>query len=303
MKATDLRESKMTTPADDRQPRLNRLIELWERDLPALGCFAKFRDPEGAAYYASAPQDFVVYDLEHTPADFAQLRIFLQFMIDRGRLLAKGNGQPDVVPLVRIPANGSERSQWLIKQVLDAGAYGLLAPHIKNTEDARALVSNVRYPHRPGNAQTPPGERGVSPFGAARYWGVSAADYLERADTWPLNPSGEIAIVALIESREGVENIRRILTEAPGIAAIFVGTYDLSTALGYPGQMDHPETEAALQQVLAVATELRIPCGVPVNRGSIEQRLRQGFKMLVAAGTPGEIEETLRLGRQLRPVV
>lgn len=289
----------MTTSNDARRPRLNRLIELWECGEPALGCFARFRDPEGAAYYANSRQDFVVYDLEHTPADFAQLRTFLQFMLDRGQLLAKGNAQPDVVPIVRLPANGAERSQWLIKQVLDVGAYGLLAPHIRNVEDARALLSNARYPHRPEQAGIPAGERGASPFNAARYWGVSTNEYLARADLWPLNPEGELAMVALIESREGVANIRRILTEAPGLAAIFVGTYDLSTALGHPGQMDHPETEAALQEVLAVATELRVPCGVSVHRGTVEKRLREGFKLLVAAGTPGEIEGTLELGRRL----
>jgi hypothetical protein len=63
--------------------------------------------------------------------------------------------------------------------------------------------------------------------------------------------------------------------------------------------MDHPETEKAIQQVLAVTKELNVPCGILVSRSNIEQRLREGFKYLVVAGTPGEIEEAIRLGRRL----
>ncbi|NJN06250.1 MAG: hypothetical protein HC814_07645 [Rhodobacteraceae bacterium] len=95
------------------------MIELWEQGKPAFGSFARFRDADGALYYTASQQDFVIFDLEHGPADFAQLRVFLQFMLDRGALLRQGNLQPNVVPLARIPSNGGERNQWVIKQVLD----------------------------------------------------------------------------------------------------------------------------------------------------------------------------------------
>jgi 4-hydroxy-2-oxoheptanedioate aldolase len=276
------------------------MIEVWEQGKPAFGSFARFRDADGAVYYSGSQQDFVIFDLEHGPADFTQLRGFLQFMLDRGSVLKKGNPQPNVVPLVRIPSNGSERSQWLIKQVLDLGAYGLMAPHIKDPADARALVGNARYPQQAGAPDNdPPGERGVAPTNAARYWGIPAPEYMERADTWPLDPRGEVAVIAMIESREGVDNARRILTEAKGIAAVFIGPYDLSTSLGYPGQVDHPETEKAVQEVLAVTKALKVPCGILVTRANIEKRLQQGFEFLVVAGTPGEIEEAIRLGRKL----
>lgn len=288
-------------PALSQQPvRLNRMIELWEQGQPAFGSMARFRDADGGVYYAASQQDFVVFDLEHGPADFTQLRGFLQFMLDRGAVLKKGNLQPGVVPLVRIPSNGSERSQWLIKQVLDLGAYGLMAPHVKAPDDARALVANSRYPQRRGAPDgDPAGERGVSPTNAARYWGLPAPEYMERADTWPLDPRGEVAVIAMIESREAVDNIRSIIAEAKGLAAVFIGPYDLSTSLGYPGQIDHPETEQAIQEVLAVTRELNVPCGILVTRSNIEKRLKEGFKYLLVGGTPGEVEETIRLGRKL----
>lgn len=280
--------------------RLNRMIELWEQGKPAFGSFARFRDADGAVYYASSQQDFVIFDMEHGPADFSQFRVFLQFMLDRGALLKKGNAQPNVVPLARIPPNAGERNQWTLKQTLDLGAYGVMTPHVSNAGDARHLLASIRYPQRVGATDNdPPGERGVSPANAARYWGIPVQDYFDRADAWPLDPRGELAFIAMIESREGVDNIRSILAEAKGIAAVFIGPHDLSTSLGYPGQPDHPETEKAIQRVLAVTQELKVPCGILVTKSNMEKRLQEGFKYIVISGTPGETEELVRLGRKL----
>ena len=277
--------------------RLNRMIELWEQGKPAIGAFARFRDGDAAIYYSQSQLDFVIFDMEHGAADFTQYKTFLQFMVDKAQLLKKGNLQPNVTPLARIPSNGSEKNQWVIKQALDAGAFGLMSPHIRNVEEARALVANSRYPQKVGATDNdPPGERGAAPAYAARYWGIPVPEYFERADAWPLDPKGEIAVIAMIESAEGVKNIRQILTEVKGISAIFIGPNDLSTSLGYPGQMDHPETEKAVQQVLAVARELNVPCGILVFKHNIEKRVKEGFRYLVIAGTPGDTEEAARIG-------
>jgi 4-hydroxy-2-oxoheptanedioate aldolase len=284
-------------PVQAADARLNRMIELWEQGKPAIGAFARFRDGDAAIYYSQSQLDFVIFDMEHGAADFTQYKTFLQFMVDKAQLLKKGNLQPNVTPLARIPSNGSEKNQWVIKQALDAGAFGLMSPHIRNVEEARALVANSRYPQKVGATDNdPPGERGVAPAYAARYWGIPVAEYFERADAWPLDPEGEIAVIAMIESAEGVKNIRQILMEVKGISAIFIGPNDLSTSLGYPGQMDHPETEKAVQQVLAVAREFSVPCGILVFKHNIEKRVKEGFKYLVIAGTPGDTEEATRIG-------
>lgn len=286
-------------PACAADMRLNRMIEIWESGKPAFGTFVRFRDVDGALYYGTSDLDFVIFDTEHGPADYTQLKVFLQFMIDKAQLLKKGNLQPNVTPLARIPSNGGERNQWVVKQVLDLGVMGLMSPHIRNVDEARALVANSRYPQKVGATDTdPPGERGAAPANAARYWGIPVPEYFERADTWPLDPRGEIAAVAMIESAEGVKNIRAILAQVKGIGAIFIGPNDLSTSLGYPGQMDHPETEKAAQQVLAACKEFDVPCGILVNKGNIEKRVKEGYKYLVIAGTPGDVEEAARIGKR-----
>jgi 4-hydroxy-2-oxoheptanedioate aldolase len=254
---------------------------------------------DAAIYYAGSELDFVIFDLEHGATDFTQFKVFLQFMVDKAQIAKKGNLQPNVVPLARIPSNGSERNQWVIKQVLDAGAYGLMAPHIADADEARFLVASSRYTQKVGAAdREPAGERGVSPANAARYWGIPVAEYFDRADTWPLDPRGEIAVIAMIESGEGVRNVRAMLSQVKGIAALFIGPHDLSTSLGFSGQPEHPETERAIQSVLAAAKEAGVPCGILVNRNNIEKRVREGFKYLVLSGAPGDIEEALRLGHR-----
>src|SRR5215813_2828161 len=59
--------------------------------------------------------------MEHEGFSFTTLRASLQVLLNRKRIAEKGNLQPDVVPMVRIPPNARERDQWVIKQALDTG--------------------------------------------------------------------------------------------------------------------------------------------------------------------------------------
>ena len=89
---------------------------------------------------------------EHEGFSFTTLRTSLQVLLNRKRIAEKGNLQPDVVPMVRIPPNARERDQWVIKQALDTGVYGLVLPHLSTVEDAQAAVAAARYPQVPLNA-------------------------------------------------------------------------------------------------------------------------------------------------------
>ena len=78
-----------------------------------------------------------------------------------------------MTPFVRIPPNGGEISQWVAKQVLDQGVYGIVWPHVSTVEEARNAVTACRYPRPPTAAHyEPPGQRGDAPAAAARYWGL-----------------------------------------------------------------------------------------------------------------------------------
>ena len=111
--------------------RYNKIIDLLECGKPV---FSTSTVPNGSlddlTYIADADYDAVIIEMEHEGFSFSTLRTSLQVLLNRKRIAEKGNLQPDVVPLVRIPPNARERDQWVIKQALDTGVYGLVLPHL-----------------------------------------------------------------------------------------------------------------------------------------------------------------------------
>src|SRR6516165_8210411 len=142
--------------------RYNKIIDLLEHGKPV---FSTSTVPNGSlddlTYIADADYDAVIIEMEHEGFSFTTLRTSLQVLLNRKRIAEKGNLQPDVVPMVRIPPNARERNQWVIKQALDTGVYGLVLPHLSTVEDARAAVVAARYPQVTGVQDfAPVGERG-----------------------------------------------------------------------------------------------------------------------------------------------
>lgn len=279
--------------------RMNRSIETLEAGHPAFGLFTANFSQQNARALATSQLDFLFIDMEHAPFDMETLRTFLLGMQDVRRVAEKGNPQMDVTPIVRIPMNGREQLQFLIKQVLDMGAFGVMVPFVDTREEALSVIQAMRYPQSRGSEIAEPrGMRGSSPGIASWFWGVP--DYRARADTWPLNPRGDLLAVLQIESREGVENIEEIIT-VPGVGAIFVGPADLALSYGVPG--NHPDVVGAIDRVLAACLEHDVPCGITTGSGSVEERLAQGFRFVTVgywgdAGISGETSNALGIARR-----
>src|SRR4029453_13329804 len=135
-------------------------------------------DNETATALAASNLDGVAFEMEHAPMSAPALRDALQSMLDRRQILDGGTLAPRVTPMVRTPPNGGEMNQWIAKQVLDIGVYGIIFPHVSTVEEARNAVSACRYPRLPGAPlYDPPGIRGDPPARAAKYWGLSQQDY------------------------------------------------------------------------------------------------------------------------------
>lgn len=280
--------------------RLNRTIETLESDLPVFGLFTANLSLQNARALATSGLDFLFIDMEHSPADMETLRSFLLGMVDVRRVAQKGNPQMDVTPLVRLPMNGRESPEFLVKQALDVGAFGVVFPFIDDGEQARRAVSAMRYPPaRNSLVPEPRGVRGSSPANAAWFWGVP--DYGARADVWPLAPRGELLAVLQIETPEGVLNIQEIIT-TPGVGAIFVGPADLALNYGLPG--NDPAVEEGIQAVLAACLQHDVPCGITTTSGSVERRLQEGFSFVTIgywndAGISTEPGTALEIARRV----
>jgi len=207
-----------TASAQQIMPRLNKAIELLDNDQTVFGLLSFDYSLNNARSLANSGLDFIIIDMEHAPFDVERLRQFLLGMTDKRKILEKGSLQPDVVPLVRIPATGGEDVMFQAKQVLDVGAFGVMYPSVSTRAQAEKSVGATRYPQLNGAEDFEPvGLRGRNPSNAVWYWGIR--DYHPRADVWPLDPNGELLAIIQIETPEGVENIDEIIA-VPGIGVI-----------------------------------------------------------------------------------
>lgn len=280
--------------------QLNKAISLLEANQPAFGYFLQAGSIPDAVWGAASPYDFIVYEMEHNAFDLSALRLSLQFMLDRAQIVAGGSPAPAVVPMVRLPANGRERCQWMVKQALDIGVYGIIFPMIDTPEDAIAALQACRYPQARGAPdQYPPGQRGHSPTTALRYWGLEQPEYYDRADVWPLDPHGALLVCLQIESIDAVDNLPRILDAVPRPGVILISERDLSVSMGYRSAFT-PEVAEAVQRAVQVCRERGVPYGSPqVTLENVAQRLADGFTFLMPIALPFGHREVATLERGL----
>jgi 4-hydroxy-2-oxoheptanedioate aldolase len=259
--------------------------------------FASFcaMEPASAQRVAHGPADVAVFDLEHGPFDPAGMRHAMQYLLDRRLIAERGDLSPTVTPFVRIAANGAEQSHWMVKQALDAGAYGVIYPHIATAEQARRAVAAARYPRSGDTAGAPRGVRGFGPSNAARYWGLAAAAYFERAEAWPLARTAELLVVVMCETVDAVRALPEIL-EVAGIGAVLVGLADLALDLGTL-DVTEPEVEDELATVAHYCRRAGVLFGVTgVGPETVATRLEQGFRLIVLE--PTTAAETAHRGRE-----
>jgi 4-hydroxy-2-oxoheptanedioate aldolase len=273
------------------QARLNGVIGALERGQVSFTAFSP-PDIGSALAFANSDYDGIVFEMEHNPWDAPVLRDCLQYMLNRRQIATADTLAPAVAPMVRIPPNGEEKSQFLAKQALDLGVYGIVWPHVTSVEDAYSAVASCRYPRlKDAPLYEPAGIRGDGPTSACRYWGLTQQEYYRKADVWPLAPDGEIFVILMMEDTKGIENLDDILANVPGIGAILIGEGDLSQELGVPRQYDHPELLDAMAQVVASCKKHGVAVGHPhVNADNVERILGEGYTFLMSApvrSTPG----------------
>ncbi len=147
----------------------------------------------------------------------------------------------------------------------------------------------------------PVGQRGWWQRIAPRYWGLSAQEYYDAADLWPLDPNGNLLLMGIVEEPVGVSNLRDILRQVRGNGAIWAGPGDMSVAMGLRGNAGHPEVQANLLRILETCKEFDVPCATGANTPEqVAMRMDQGFRIIITApdkSTPGLNEGRRLAGR------
>ena len=211
-----------TTVAHDTLPVRNALKEKLAGGQVAVSLIVRSaRGPEIALVARSSGFDALYIDLEHSPLS-----------MDTASALCIASQAVGVTPLLRVP----EASAAWISRALDGGAMGVIVPHVEDAQAARAAVALAKYP--------PQGRRSVSttlPQLAYRQLPAAQAQHL-------LN--GETLVVAMIESRQGLQHADQIAA-VEGIDMLLVGAGDLAADLGQSGAPDTSQMRAAFDTVIA----------------------------------------------------
>jgi len=165
-----------------------------------------------------------------------------------------------------------------ISRELNIGVGGVMFVETESADEVRQGLAAMRPRSKGG---TRPDDVGAAPA----YWGMSEAEYRNKADLWPLNPDGELINWTIVESKEGLAHVREIAA-VKGIGVLWPGAGTLrgvfsTTNAAGERVLDTVGWENAIQQVLAACKEFNVPCGYPANVNDIEMRMKQGFSVFV----------------------
>jgi len=193
-----------------------------ERGEVALGIGVKFaRTVDVAKAMKAAGYDWLFIDLEHGSMSLDTAAQISMAALDAG-----------ITPLVRVP-NGEF---GMATRVLDNGAMGIVTPHVDTADEAREIVSRLKFP--------PVGHRSVSS-------GLPHLDYKPLgmrviADT--LNAA--MLNVVMLETPQAIANAEAIAA-VPGIDGLLVGANDLCAEMGIAGDYGNPRLGEAIARVVA----------------------------------------------------
>ncbi len=213
----------------------------------SVGSWLNLASPLAAEVLASEGFEWLTVDMEHGAWGIADAANGFRAIESRG-----------AVPLARVWSHQPE----VIARVLDAGALGVVVPHVSRRAQAEALVQAVRYP--------PQGQRSA---GTGR--NQTFLDY-------PADANEQILLIPQIEDLEGVDQIQEIMT-VPGIDVGFIGPHDLGLAMGLRAEEigKNPEHERQLMRVLEGCQAVGKPAGLPVpDAAAANKWISRGFQMI-----------------------
>jgi len=188
------------------------------------------RGVEIASLAKAAGFDSLYIDLEHSALSLETTSQICIAALEAG-----------VAPFARVP------QVELIQRVLDGGALGIIAPDIRNADEARAVVQAAKYP--------PQGTRGFASI--LPHFGYRS---LPASQTYTALNDATMVIVQF-ESAESIERCEEIFA-VEGVDMALFGTNDLTADMGIPGDYQNPRVREAYARAIAAAKQYGKHVGV-----------------------------------------
>ncbi|MFD2470296.1 HpcH/HpaI aldolase family protein [Amycolatopsis silviterrae] len=237
---------------------------LFGRPAAPVGTWLKIASGEPVEIMAYAGFDFVVVDLEHAPLD-----------LQTAYRLINAAAALGMTPLVRVP----DKTPSTIQKILDAGAMGILVPHVDTVDEAAAIGRACRFP--------PHGVRGAGGTSRAGAWGLRPnAEYLASGND-------DVLCIPQLESAEAIKAAPEMLA-LDTVDAVFVGAADLSMSMG--ATPASPEVLELVASAIEAAHAAGKRCGLAF--GGVPERaasaVRDGCDFVVLSNDTTMLAEAAR---------
>lgn len=234
---------------------------------PLFNAWLTLGSPFAVELAAEAGCDLVTVDQQHGIGGHAEMLSSL--------MAATAGGVP---ALVRVAANDS----GLIGRALDAGAHGVICPMINSAEDARQLVSSVKFP--------PLGRRSLGPFRAR----LAMPDYFRAANAWTI-------ACGQIETKSAIADLDEILA-TPGLDMICAGPNDLALTLsgGAHTNIRAAEVIEALDLLLAKCRENGVMTAIFANDADYaKSMIAKGWQVIAIGSEARWLSEAAKTARRV----
>ena len=280
--------------------RLNPMIDLLEQKKPLFGVYwpgnpqGRRGGPPPADAVMKPPAEWAKEALAYRNADFlfngsmeggvdraiGGVTDFVKATADAGALVKTPFPRFPHPLMVKAPkiAPDLARGAADVSRELNLGVSGIMFVETESADEVKAGIAAMRFKSKGG---TRPDDVAMAPA----YWGMTEAQYKQKADLWPLNPDGELVNWTIVESKEGLAHVREI-AQVEGIGVLWPGAGTLrgvfsTTNAAGERVLDQAGWENAIQTVLAACKEFHVPCGFPATPADIEMRMKQGFSVFV----------------------
>ena len=228
----------------NKQHKIKTIRSKMADKIASIGSWMQIPNSSVAEVMGQSGYDWIAVDLEHGSFSLHQLP-------DIFRAIELGG----TLPLARLAQGGEVEC----KQVLDAGAAGVIVPMIRSSEQLEIVRDFCRWP--------PSGRRGVA-YSRANLFGKNFDEYSAEAQA-PL-------LIAMLEHIEAVEKLDKILN-VHGLDGILIGPYDLSASMKITGDFANAYFQEVVKLISTKCQHKNIPYGTHVVTPSYN-RLQENIK-------------------------
>lgn len=233
-----------------------------------LGTWCDLPSPTVVNVLGKAGLDFVIIDMEHGVMDYK----LAQEMV----MAAECEGCD---ALIRVPRNDESD----ILRALDTGAAGIIVPHIEKIEDCKKVISFSKFP--------PLGKRGFNPY-------IRAGEYHSVQKSYFTKQNNKILVGIILEGNAALNDIENIISD-PEIDIVYIGTYDLSVALGVPGDVTNLRVIEALEAAVVKIKKKGKIAGCMIHNAENLKRFKElGIQFIAYNVDSGVLYESFKKMKQ-----